>query len=163
MANFILFVTFLAIVWYSWETRKLGRVTAKHLTVEIEPIIAVEDIDGFYLRVKNIGRNPALNIKIQEIKNRRCLGSNDSYDISFEGSPHFLRPNVDTGIHMNFKSGSVEHLHVNPDPFLDYRNPNFVDGYEIIINYNDIEMGRWETKTSIDKNGVHFKGIREIR
>jgi hypothetical protein len=164
MADWILSITFLAIVWYSWETRRLVRVTGKNLKVEIEPIIALEGVEGFWFNVKNIGRSPALNIKIQEIKNRRCSNSNDSYNIVFEDSNPFLRPNMTIGICSKFKlCGSTGHQNLRPSPFLEYRNPDFINGYEVIINFNDIEMGKWESRAFIDKTGIQFKGIKEIK
>jgi hypothetical protein len=160
MANLILFITFLAIVWYSWETRRLVRLTRKQIRIAIEPIIVVEDVSGGKIKIKNIGKSPALNIKISTVTNRICKDSKNSYDIDFIGHP-FLQPDSDCAILGVFKMReSSGHMNPNPDPFLNSNNPYFIGDYGIIIFYNDIERGKWETRTLIGKEGINFKEVK---
>ena len=57
--DFILFITFLAILWYSWETKKLREETASQKHLNVFPFLVVKEYDdGLY--VVNIGRGPAM-------------------------------------------------------------------------------------------------------
>ncbi|MDD5432977.1 MAG: hypothetical protein PHO70_08380 [Candidatus Omnitrophica bacterium] len=162
MANFILFITFLAIVWYSWETRRLVRLTGKQIRIGIEPIVVVEDVSGGQIKIKNVGKNTALNIKISTITKRIFKGCENSYDIVFIGKP-ILQP--DTNCKIGGKPKIRESSgYFNPmlEPLLDFNNPIFLGDYEIVISYNDIEGGNWEVKTSISKEGVNFKEVKNI-
>lgn len=160
--NIILAFTAMVIIWYTSETRKLAKLTAKQIKIEIEPIIVIEDVDNA-VKIKNVGKSPALNIDILKIGNRKSKDSKDGYDIIFANLPVLQSYCGDTVIAKFEPCGSCGHWNPNPSPFLDYRNPNFIDNYEIIVQYYDIEMGKWETKTVVDKNGIHFQGIHEIK
>ena len=63
-SNFILLVTFFAILWYSFEARELKNVTQKQL----EPILFLysDRRDGKIL-LTNVGKSPASNIHIDPI------------------------------------------------------------------------------------------------
>ena len=168
ISNTILFVTFSAIVWYSYETRKLVKLSEKNLIIAIKPILVVEDVSGV-IKIKNIGKSTALNINILEICNRTCVDvmypnshhPTGNYNVTFENLA-VLPPDSDHTFSANFKLiGSAGSLNPNSSPFFDYENPNFVGSYKVTIKYNDIEMGAWETQTTINKDGIHFEGIRE--
>jgi hypothetical protein len=88
--NEILFLTFLALLWYAWETRKLKEEAIKQTEIEQKPVmmlhvrnpiaIALENkeyeiIDGLscYLSLRNVGRGPAFNVEVVEIKDRGSI------------------------------------------------------------------------------------------
>jgi len=57
--DFILFITFLAILWYSWETKKLREETASQKHLNVYPFLVIkEHNNGLY--IVNIGRGPAM-------------------------------------------------------------------------------------------------------
>jgi hypothetical protein len=163
MTNFILFITFLAIIWYSIETRRLVAITKKKMRIDIEPLVVVEDVSGGQIKIKNIGNNAALNIKILTISKRKCRDCKYTYDIDFAEYPiieHGAEQKI-IGLFKICESSGLQNP--NADPFLNFNNHNFIDDYQIAIHCTDIEQGRWETKALIDKNGIHFQGIRELK
>jgi hypothetical protein len=58
-SDFILFITFLAILWYSWETKKLREETSSQKHLNVYPFLVIKEYNsGLY--IVNIGRGPAM-------------------------------------------------------------------------------------------------------
>ncbi len=73
----ILFATFLALIWYAWETKRIREI-------EQEPIIDLyyrpkTQTHEAYLRLRNSGEGTAYNIKVEPIKD-----SNIEFDFFFK-------------------------------------------------------------------------------
>jgi len=70
--NVILFLSFLALVWYAWETRELRKTTKNQLELEQRPILNLyyrsESKKKGRLRIRNVGRGIAYNIRVSSIK-----------------------------------------------------------------------------------------------
>ena len=169
ISNGILFITFSAIIWYCYETRKLVKLSEKNLIIAIKPVIVVEDV-SVEIKIKNIGKSPALNIKIMEIYNRTCIDTMypashykmGNYNVTFKNLS-VLQSGSEHSFSAKFKLIDSSGLqNPNPAPFLNYENPNFTGNYKILIKYNDIEMGAWETQTTINKEGINFEGIKSV-
>ncbi len=157
----ILGITALIILWYSVETRRLADLTEKQIKIKLRPVIVVEDVYRDKVKIKNIGESSALSVEIQPILARKAKDSQNSYNIRFDGCP------VLEGEASNEREGIFElceksgRTNPNPAPFLEFQNVFFIDDYYITIVFKDIEKGVWETKTIVDKKGIHFQGIYE--
>ena len=62
----ILFLTFLAIIWYAYETRKLWKEAVKQTRLTMRPIVIITYADNNFCYV-NYGNTPAFNIKIDDV------------------------------------------------------------------------------------------------
>lgn len=74
----ILFITACIIVWYTYETKKLRIEAQKTNKYSFRPIVILDKIYGEYnglreIKIKNIGKGPALNIesRISQINSKR--------------------------------------------------------------------------------------------
>lgn len=61
--DFLLYITFLAIVWYSWETKKLREETSFQKHLNVYPLLTVQMIDAKRFAIVNIGKGPAMYYK----------------------------------------------------------------------------------------------------
>lgn len=68
-SNFILLITFGALLWYSFETRELKGATKRSNELSQEPILIIRHDSGTEkFTVENVGKGPAFNIEIQPMK-----------------------------------------------------------------------------------------------
>ena len=166
MTNLILFITLLAIIWYTIETRRLANFTAKQIKINIKPIITITSIDSS-LRLKNIGKSPALNILVRDIiRINNENNQKNEYVFKFTkitvcGSDE--ERGVEITPHYNDKaitaSGDADKT---IRYFLDYNSLAQGQNYELIIDYEDIEKGKWRSISIVDNKGVHFKEVKEL-
>jgi hypothetical protein len=63
---YLLFLTLVAIFWYSWETRGLKKQMVLQNEFSLRPRLVFYAIAGRQLRVKNIGNGAALNIHVDD-------------------------------------------------------------------------------------------------
>ncbi len=67
-SDFILFITFLAILWYSWETKKLREETSSQKHLNVYTFLVIKEYNnGLY--IVNIGRGPAMWYELELPKN----------------------------------------------------------------------------------------------
>lgn len=166
MTNLILFITFLAIIWYTIETRRLADLTEKQIKINVKPIIVIISI-GSGLELKNIGKSPALNIAVKDvIRTDRSNNRNDEYLFNFSkiavcGSEEKRGAGITP--HCNGKpiiaSGEADNT---IKFFLDSSSLSQGQNYELIIDYEDIEKGKWRSISIVDNKGVHFKEVKEL-
>lgn len=166
MTNLILFITLLAIIWYTIETRRLANFTAKQIKINIKPIITIISIDSS-LRLKNIGKSPALNITVKDVERTDSSNNrNGNYTFNFTkiavcGSEE--ERGVGIIPHCNGKpiiaSGEADKI---KKYFLDYNSLPQGQNYELIIDYEDIEKGKWRSISIVDNKGVQFKEVKEL-
>lgn len=68
MQSFLLFITFLAICFYTWETLKLRKINENQLHLQRQPLLILEVRDegqhGNSFQLKNIGEGVALKIEV---------------------------------------------------------------------------------------------------
>ncbi len=156
MNNIILFVTFLAIVWYSIETRRLANLTDRQIRINIRPVLCVKDIDS-HLTLKNIGNNSALNIHIDKITKISSRDSNNrKYNFIFSTTPYLL-PQEECFINITPETETGSYSNINVGPCLNPNNPNFLDPYRLSIKYTDIEGGKWESIIEVNSKSILFK------
>lgn len=88
--SIILGVTFLSILWYSWETRQLRKVTSNQMELSLRPLIIIlfdEGSSKFFL--KNIGNGPSFKIKIKDIP---IIKEKELYITYVFDTKNYLRP-----------------------------------------------------------------------
>jgi len=66
MIVIILFLTFLAVFWYAFETRKLWKETVKQTRLSMRPIVVITYDDNKFKYI-NYGNTPAFDIKIDDV------------------------------------------------------------------------------------------------
>ena len=100
--DLILLMTFLALLWYSYETRKT-RINSERLTeISFTPVVALELVEnraaGYRFKLKNVGIGLALSIKITE---NTLICRNNIYPLKDDAQkrkipefeiPYFLHP-----------------------------------------------------------------------
>ena len=159
----ILTITTGVIIWYTWETRRLAKLTEKQIKINIKPIIVVSSISGG-LRLKNIGKSPALNIMVENIIR---MYRNEPYIFKFSYLTE-IATNEDKGMAITpyykdkpiIPSGDADKVIL---VLLDYGSLGQEENYELIIDYNDVEMGKWRSISLVDKSGIRFKEVKEIK
>jgi len=72
LSDKILFATFLALIWYAWETRKMRKEMVVQNELEQKPIVDLfyrpkTTKHDEYLRLRNSGKGVAYNINVQTI------------------------------------------------------------------------------------------------
>jgi len=153
----VLALTFIAIVWYTVETFRLRKINEKQIHINIMPLVVVMNI-GNEIKLKNIGKSPALNVTIDSIKNRASGDSKEKFDFIVAESIPFLDVGQETQIPIKPKPIALSgHQNPNPDPFLNPSNPNFLEEYTLIINCEDIENSKIQLLINICKKGIIFK------
>jgi hypothetical protein len=159
----ILALTAGIILWYSAETKRLADLTAKQIQINIKPIIAIISVCRF--KLKNIGKSPALNILVKDITHVD-KASNKTYTFKFTEIPvcgageergAAIIPYCDSS--RITASGEVEQI---IRFWLDCSSLSQGQSYELIVDYEDIEKGKWRSISIVDNEGAHFKEIRAL-
>ena len=160
----ILGITALIILWYSVEAKRLADLTEKQIKIKLRPVIIIDRVYGNWIDLKNVGESVAVSIKIRPIQERSFSGSADSYEIHFNECP-VLEQGATATLTGHFRKQNTEGWTTltHPDPLLDYTHQSFVNSYDILIHFNDIENGGWETRTRVDNLGTHFQSMNEKR
>jgi len=101
----ILFITFLALVWYAVETQGLKKEAIKQTEIEQKPVMMlyvrnrsnitdkmekvfkreytiIDDL-SYYLSLRNVGRGPAFNVEVIEIKDKDSIFVVEKYQCRF--------------------------------------------------------------------------------
>ncbi|MBW2045611.1 MAG: hypothetical protein JRI96_12130 [Deltaproteobacteria bacterium] len=81
-SDLILFITFLALLWYTYETRKTRLNSEKQIELSLTPVISLELIEnqaaGYNFKLKNVGPGLARDIKIT---NNTVVCRNNAYPL----------------------------------------------------------------------------------
>ena len=157
-SNIILSFTAMAVLWYTLEARRLSELSKKQIEINIRPIIVVR-WDGSTLRLKNIGRSPALNISIKDIVDKDARLNFDTMPVCEVG--------VEPGIGYKL---FIKDIHIVASGEVDswmrfYFNHNELkndESYKIIIDYHDVESGKWRTEYLVTKEGEKFVKAERI-
>ena len=64
-SEIVLTVTLLAVLWYSWETRKLRIQSEKHTELSLKPQLEIV-FQRAHFRLYNIGNGPAVHVRIED-------------------------------------------------------------------------------------------------
>lgn len=77
----ILFLTFLAIVWYAFETRKLWKENVKQTELQLTPYLILDYKDDLICR--NIGNGSAINVEISTFESLDKDSGNLVFRVTF--------------------------------------------------------------------------------
>lgn len=81
-SDLILFITFVALLWYTYETRKTRLNSEKQVELSLTPVMSLELIEnqdaGYNFKLKNVGLGLAQAIKIT---NNTVVCRNNAYDL----------------------------------------------------------------------------------
>jgi len=81
-SDLILFITFLALLWYTYETRKTRLNSEKQIELALTPVISLELLEnqaaGYNFKLKNVGLGLALYITITD---NTVVCRNDAYSL----------------------------------------------------------------------------------
>lgn len=95
--DFILFITFLGLVWYSYETRKARISSEKQTDLLLTPVVELKieekDAAAYCFKLRNVGAGLAVNIQISE---NTVICRNKVYEIEnteMQKVPEFEIPN----------------------------------------------------------------------
>jgi len=163
---FVLILTFFAIVYYSVETSNLRKIMEKQVNLAILPLVNLVSI-GNTISIKNSGKSPALNVVIEQVKNRNypvpnfSSGREGTYSFSFGESIPLLNVSEEKQIATKVIPPNIGPQNPKADPFLNPSNQEFSGKYEVEINYEDIESKKITTIFEISENGIKFKKIKK--
>jgi hypothetical protein len=152
----VLFLTLLAIVWYSWETQQLriqserhSRVTEELTELSLKPHLEVIYQRMFYF-LYNIGNGPAVRIQIDDVMvnppGKRPV------KLAFR-SPAVVRKDEYQELHFDSISGGQKLTGSIPACILP---PDATEAVDIVIHFENLIGKRYEQKLQIGK-GVNTK------
>ena len=139
--TFAVVLTGAILIWYTIETQLLRKETQKQTELQIRPFVIMEFKNNeFYL--KNIGRGPALNIKIKPVQ----VSSEESIVIKFEEMISIVNAGDQIQVEPEgFRNGrSTEKFftaHLKPQ----YANRNL----SIFIDYHSINLEAYTTRERV--------------
>ena len=158
---FALFFTLLAVIWYACETRKLRMETIKQTELSLRPFVVITyDTDASMQRrfkIENIGKGPALNVKIADIPIMKKDG--EHYIRYIFSRIDVIVPNEKKDIKGKIKVN--EHSAENSFVFMSHFQPESVKSYDFIINYANINNNSYKTEGSLGKGGLVIEGTKK--
>ena len=152
--NIILSLTAMIILWYTLETKRLSDLSKKQIEINIRPIL-IARWDGRTLRIKNIGRSPALNIWLEDIYHKNSR-------LEFHKIP-LCEVEKEPGVGYKLFEGTtrvIASAEVNQKMtiFLPH-NLKGNESYIIFIHYQDVEGDSWQSKCKVAKEGLLFEEV----
>lgn len=152
--SIILGVTFLSILWYSWETRQLRKVTSNQMELSLRPLIVILYDEGpskFFL--KNIGNGPAFKIIIKDIP---IIKENKELYITYVfDRKNYLRPDERLEI-----SGDIKFNETPTDGlfFMSHFYPHSaIRSFRYSITYTNMIGKEYTTHGYIGKDGIKIE------
>ena len=150
----ISFLTFVAVIWYTYETYKMQRAIAHQLDVEVSPYLSLVRVktdtagerDKFEL--KNLGNGTALNISIDDVK----LCSEPLIILKFFDIP-YLQPNEKSIIHaQNYQDNEP----ITPGFGVELDEKYSDNNHEVTLRYFDVLNRQIIQKLTLGKSGLKF-------
>lgn len=155
--NAIVGITAIVIVWYTIETARLADLTEKQIKINIRPVIIVLEV-GEKFKIKNVGKSAALNIDIHDVVSEnsrgKCLHKFARIPVLAEKDD--IGVSVQPYINNEAIGSSADVVSANRQLCYWVGPP-----YQLEIDYMDIENGKWQTVTLVNKVGIHFQGIKK--
>jgi len=156
----VLIATGLIIIWYTWETRRLGNETkqlskeAKRQTeLQLRPLIILRcTAEGF--EVSNVGNGTALNVSINDI----IISKIEEVRVRFPEPVPVIRSGESMPIFAeSLKQGQIQNP---PNVFFAHLNPTYANrSFEFAISFEDIESRSFCAKQSIGPKKISIIGI----
>ena len=162
LTDLILFLTFVAIIWYSFETSEMKKQIVEQNKLSICPILVMyyrkKDNNRRQLRIRNIGKHAALKIKFSGYKSEN-KGTTVEMVPKIE-EPSLIIPNEERNV-------VIKELQIDGKSFgrqgWEYNPFSGLKGGDIvIINFKDIRGNKYESKVSLKNNSelIYFKEIK---
>jgi len=152
----VLFLTLLAIAWYSRETsqlrvqsQELSRITAEHTELTLKPHLEVIYQRMFYY-LYNIGNGPALNTRIEDVS--VDSPGESPVRLTFQCSS-VVKKEEYQAVHIDTVQGDQKRVGSVPASIIP---PEATKTVEITIHYENLVGRRYEQKLQIGK-GVNTK------
>lgn len=147
----VLAVTAGAILWYSWETRKMRNEMIKQTELSIRPqIIAYLDEKGEYFFIKNVGYGTAMNIMVDDL----YLWEKPPYEIkiAFSRIDAIMPEEAKKLIHTPYTAGRKTDWN-----FISNLNPQWASQtYQLNITYDNIEETKYLSIVQCGKAGIRL-------
>jgi len=157
---FALFLTFLAVVWYAWETRKLRIEAIKQTELGLKPFVTISyDERERKFSYKNIGKGPALKVKIDDIP---IIKENGELYIRYV----FYEIDVITPEEESKVDGEIKINESTSDKDFSFLSHFFPDtavkSYDFLIKYTNINNEHYETKGKFGESGIVIEKTEKI-
>lgn len=162
LSNLVLSLTFIAILWYSYETRKMRWEITSQRQFEQRPVLVVYKRiinSNETFRIRNVGRGIAFSVNIEKIK--LSGEGNLTFELGIY-EPNILIPDEERDLEGQAKlkdtpileRGTKSLAVINPK----YAKKNFI----FKITYEDIERNKWFTEIETLEDGVRVKEIGKV-
>lgn len=151
-------LTGLVIIWYTWETRRLGIETRRQTEVQQRPFVVVEPTkNGF--EIKNVGRGPALNVTVDDVQ-ITPPDSDETIVIRFPRSVPLLSSN---GQPVPLEAESFKDDRSWEDFFFPHLDPQYADlTLSLRIKFQNVESRHYAVEEKVVPGKLEIVGFREI-
>lgn len=156
----ILFLTFMAIVWYAFETRKLWKEAVKQTRLSMRPIVVITyDERERKFKYINYGNTPAFNIKIDDVSLINTEGLKFDYVFTEEHclpqSKQINIKNIKKKINDEVSDTDLFDLGALI-PFSTQRT------FDVVIRYKNAEKEEYITEGKVGEGTFDFTRIEKI-
>lgn len=159
ISNIILSLTFVAIIWYSWETRRIANQIVKQNQLQLSPFLVVYfrgDGSAKKFRIRNLGKGVALNIQIRNV----ALSQRERIYITFNlPGTNALKSEEERDLKFNIiRRGRIISANMLPNLDPEYANRD----YNLKIEYEDINYDSYITILLTGKTGIKIKKYLKV-
>lgn len=160
--TWVVILTGVVVIWYTWETRKLRAVATHQIAMQIRPLVLADPrVHDNSVTVNNIGHGPALNVRMTEVELERMpsplqAGEEWPLTLRFDGSVPILK----TGDEARF---AIE-VYLAGERFADIYaatiDPRYTDQTVILtIKYEDIDLKHYTIRQTIAPHSMTTTSI----
>ena len=173
ISNYILLVTFFAVLWYAWEARKTAKEMEEQNKLQLLPFLVFDFLQNAegkkHLHIKNIGKGIARNIHCEdtnEDKNKLSIYFEDiillepSEIKNISAKKGYGRP-----LDAKFGEELCEFDFRNSDGPITFHNKEPLRS-QIIVSFDSIFGKRYSQKIAFDERGIksghvdrHFENL----
>jgi len=150
----ILFLTFLAAAYYAWVTRNMWKESAKQTALQLSPCIVL-DYEENFLKCRNIGSSPALNIEISTLRAENPSTNELVFEVTFPliyvlevNEEEIIKPEID--IRDKELKAIVQAFEEQGKKFFPFfPEAARKDEYPLIIDYTNLENVPFRTSVQV--------------
>lgn len=151
----VLALTYVAILWYAYETHRMADISSRHMRIGARPIVVISQLP--YL--KNIGKSPAIDINVEDVSKNTAEGI---YLFKF-GVINILECEIEKGRGIKIEVYKEEKL-IAASGNSEQARMNYLKDCTLIVEYRDVEGGKWQSVCEIDSFGKgSFKKVQELK
>jgi hypothetical protein len=164
LSDYVLLITYAAVVWYAEETREMRKEMQKQNQVELAPFLVLgwAPYDSRFpqkIYIKNMGRGIAINVCIHRIPEFERRGD---WQFNYSFNPiTAIMPHDNAGVSVMYKSKTeiigdatkgVSLNTVGPGEEDFYMNPAALVTYDLVVTYQDVLGGSYKTRIMADRD-----------